>query len=130
MIQILILKQSARSGKGKSDSDNEAINLCTLLHNSLSGCFKCSQASGARVHIQTPLTYPDGGRVDVFVIERNGQYIVTDYGEALGWFSRQVDDLHLPPDIKLYRGRLVLHCENPEDLGEVVQRFAQAIADI
>ena len=116
--------------EGKSDSDNEAINLCTLLHNSLSGCFKCSQASGARVHIQTPLTYPDSDRVDVFVIERNGQYIVTDYGEALGRFSRQVDDLHLPPDIKLYRGRLVLHCENPEDLGEVVQRFAQAIADI
>ena len=92
--------------------------------------------------MQTPMMYPDGGLVDVFVIERDGQYIITDYGEALGWVGMQsvrgqlslkqrrlVDDVCLTLGVALYRGQVVLRC-TPETLGEGVQRLAQAVVRI
>ncbi len=89
------------------------------------------------------MMYPDGGLVDVFVIERSGRYIVTDYGEALGWLGTQsvrgqlsskqrrlVDDVCLTLGVELYRGQLTLRCENPENLGEIVHRLAQAVVRV
>lgn len=119
-----------------------AVDLCASLHNSLSLLFTCSPAPSEGVRVQTPMMYPDGGLVDVFVIERDGQYIITDYGEALGWVGMQsvrgqlslkqrrlVDDVCLTLGVELYRGQVVLRC-TPETLGEGVQRLAQAVVRI
>ena len=51
--------------------------------------FECSLAPQKGVRVRTPLMYPDGGIVDVFVLERGNGYIVTDFGDALGWLSMQ-----------------------------------------
>ena len=41
------------------------------------------------VRVRTPLMYPDGGIVDVFVLDRDNGYIVTDFGDALSWLRMQ-----------------------------------------
>ena len=63
--------------------------LCTSIGKSLPALFECSPAAQEGVRVRTPLLYPDGGVVDVFVLERNGRYIVTDFGDALGWLRMQ-----------------------------------------
>ncbi len=35
--------------------------------------------------VRTPFLYPDGGLVDVFVLECEEGFTVTDFGDALGW---------------------------------------------
>ena len=58
--------------------------LCHSLRESLPGLFACAVAPRAAVRVRTPFMYPDGDIVDVFVEERGAEYVVTDYGEALG----------------------------------------------
>ena len=63
------------------------------LYHSIAGTlpdlFECSPAPQEGVRVRTPLMYPDGGIVDVFVLENDGQYRVTDFGETLGWLRMQ-----------------------------------------
>ena len=93
--------------------------------------------------MRTPFMYPDGDIVDIFVIERDGSYIFTDYGEALGWLGMQsdrgrlsdnqrrlVDDVCLTLGVELHRGQLVLRCEKPENFGETVHRIGQAVVRV
>ena len=66
-----------------------AETLCAALQQAMPPLFVCSPAPEEGVRVRTPMLYPDGGVVDVFVQERNGGYIVTDYGDALGWLGLQ-----------------------------------------
>ena len=83
--------------------------------------------------------YPDGDVIDVFVEERGSGFLLTDYGEALGWLRLQsfsdtltAGQRHLVEDtcetlgIVLDRGQLTLRCDGPSALGEAVQRLGQA----
>ena len=36
--------------------------------------------------------YPDGDIVDVFVLEHGNGYMVTDFGDALGWLRMQSEE--------------------------------------
>ena len=54
------------------------VTLCTALQQAVPPLFVCSPAPQEGVRVRTPMLYPDGGVVDVFVLERNGGYIVTD----------------------------------------------------
>jgi hypothetical protein len=87
--------------------------------------------------------YPDGGIVDAFVLDRDGRYIITDHGEAMGWLRMQsirgrlsakqrrlVDDVCLTLSVELHKGQLVLRCTEPDHLGEVVHRLGQAIVRV
>ena len=113
--------------------------LCIALQNNFSALFECVEAPQEGVLIHTPFMYPDGGIVDVFVIERNGQYIITDHGDALGWLSIQSVQDNLSPEqwslvndicrtlgVELNRGRLVLRCETITEMGESVHLVGQA----
>jgi hypothetical protein len=72
------------------------------------------------IRVRTPFLYPDGGIIDLFVLERDGRIEVTDFGEALGWLrlqspggqlspkqKRLVEDVCLTLGIELLRGQLV-----------------------
>jgi hypothetical protein len=72
------------------------------------------------IRVRTPFLYPDGGIIDLFVLERDGRIEVTDFGEALGWLrlqspggqlspkqKRLVEDVCLTLGIELFRGQLV-----------------------
>ena len=117
-------------------------NLSESVSNKLPPVFECFPAEVEGVQVRTPLLYPDGDVVDVFVLERPGGYLVTDYGDGLGWFQsqsiaerlspeqqRQVDQLCQSLGVELNRGQLLLHCPDAE-LGATVYRLAQAVARV
>ena len=47
---------------------------------------------GDRVRVRTPLIMTDGTVVDIYVVERDGELWVTDWGEAVEWLYTQVWD--------------------------------------
>lgn len=63
--------------------------VCSSLRDRLPSLFECLMEPEGVVRIRTPLLYPDGGYVDVFVVQRDEEYVVTDYGDALGWLRME-----------------------------------------
>jgi len=117
--------------------------LCGALRNSLPTLYECMQEPQEGVRVRTPLLYPDGGIVDVFVLERGERHLVTDYGDALGWLRMQsasgklspkqrwlVDDVRLTLGVDLQRGQLQLPCDDPGGIADAVQRVAQAVVRV
>ena len=113
--------------------------LCSILAPSLPPLFVCSEGGHEGVRVRTPMLYPDGGVVDVFVLERGNGYAVTDFGDALGWLwlqsisrrrsARQellVQDVCQTLRIDLFNDQLVVREVTPNTLGEAVLRVAQA----
>ena len=105
--------------------------------------FECSPAPQEGVRVRTPLMYPDGGIVDVFVLERDDGYMVTDFGDALGWLHMQsesmqqsqeqrlmIEDLCRTLGIELHSGQLVLRSDSDDTLEKTVLRVAQAVASV
>ncbi len=114
----------------------------SMKHN-LPELFQCAQLSEHDVRVRTPLLYPDGGLVDVFVYEQAGHLAVTDYGEALGWLSLQstsniespkrtslINDICMTLGIMIENRQLQFICSNVAELGEAVHRLAQAIVRV
>ena len=117
--------------------------LCTILAPSLPPQFVCSEtrveAGPEGVRVRTPMLYPDGGVVDVFVLEQGSSYAVTDFGDALGWLwlqsisqrrsARQealLQDVCQTLRIDLVNDQLVVRGVTPDTLGDAVLRVAQA----
>ena len=116
-----------------------ADELCVSLGKSLPALFECTPAPREGVRVRTPLMYPDGGIVDVFIVEQSGRCYVTDFGETLGWLrmqstsarrspkqTRMVEDTCQTLGVKLHRGQLMLPANVTDGLGEAVLRLAQA----
>ena len=116
-----------------------AHELCVSFGKSLPALFECTPAPREGVRVRTPLMYPDGGMVDVFVVEQGEHCYVTDFGETLGWLrmqstsarrspkqTRMVEDTCQTLGVKLHRGQLVLRTNGADGLGEAVLRLAQA----
>ena len=85
------------------------------------------------------MLYPDGGVVDLFVLERGVGYTITDFGEALAWLSLQSVSLQYSPRqqalindvcetlrIEYVDGQLVLRQVVKDELADSVLRVAQA----
>ena len=119
------------------------VEICVYLGKNLSPLFDCTPAPIEGVRVRTPMMYPDGGIVDVFVLERGEAYIVTDFGDALGWLQMQsvsrgltkrqntlVGDVCRTLRVELFEGQLVLREVKPEELGDAVMRLAQAVVRV
>ena len=116
------------------------------LQHELPALFECTEVSRGSVRVRTPLLYPDGGLIDVFVIERSGEYLVTDHGDSLGWLGMQtasdrltanqnemIDDICLGLGIRRDRGQLTATCEKPFAIADAIHRLGQAalrVADV
>ena len=113
--------------------------LCHSITGTLPDLFECSPAPQEGVRVRTPLMYPDGGLVDVFVLEHDSQYRVTDFGETLGWLRMQSVNARRSPrqrrmieatcqtlGVELHRGQLVLRIGTADVIAEAVLRLAQA----
>ncbi len=120
-----------------------AIELCSSIAMTMPPLFECSPAPQEGIRVRTPLMYPDGGMIDVFVLERDKEYILTDFGEALGWLrmlssnarrtAKQqllVEDICQTLGIELSRGQLTLRCRMRALLAEHVLRVAQAVVRV
>ena len=120
--------------------------LCEALRTTLPALFECSLAPQGAVRVRTPFLYPDGDIVDVFVEERDEDYLLTDYGEALGWLRAQsfgakmtvgqtriAQDVCMTLGIEIDRGQLTLRDVDALALSDAVHRVGQAmvrVADI
>lgn len=113
--------------------------LCTSIRDALPALFECAPAPREGIRVRTPFMYPDGGIVDVFVLDRQGRHTVTDFGEALGWLRmqsvrgrlspkqrRMIEDVCLTLGVELIRGQLVLRCDDVGEVGAAVLRLGQA----
>ena len=120
-----------------------SVEVCTFLGRSLSPLFECSPAPMEGVRVRTPMMYPDGGIVDVFVLERSERFTVTDFGDALGWLYLQsvsrsrsrrqqllIADICQTLSVELTRGQLMLRDVSTEELGDAVIRLGQAVVRI
>ena len=83
--------------------------------------------------------YPDGDLVDVFVECGEEGYLITDYGEALGWlrshsFSDRMtgnqrnlaEDVCLTLGVELDRGQVSVRCSDSSDLPDAIHTLGQA----
>lgn len=113
--------------------------LCALVGQSLPPLFVCAPAPHEGIRVRTPMLYPDGGVVDVFVLARGNGYTVTDFGDSLGWLwlqsitqrrsSRQemlIQDVCQTLGIELFHDQIVLRAVTEDTVGEAVLRVAQA----
>jgi hypothetical protein len=122
-----------------------AEELCASLRFAGPPLFECSPAPRQGIRVRTPFLYPDGGVIDVFVLERDGYVEVTDFGEALGWLRMQsirgqlspkqkrlIEDVCLTLGVELFRGQLMRRVEGSR-VSEAVVQVAQAalrVADL
>ena len=117
-------------------------NICAAIGKVLPR-FECSLAPQEGVRVRTPLMYPDGDIVDVFVLERGDGYMVTDFGDALGWLRMQsesiqqaqeqrllIEELCRTLGIELHRGQLVLRSDADDTLEKTVLRVARAVVSV
>ena len=115
------------------------LDVCASISSGLPALFECTPAPREGIRVRTPLMYPDGTIVDIFVLDRGGSYTLTDFGETLGWLRMQsvtdrrtpnqrrlVDDVCQTLGVELYRGQLVLRGCALHELSEAIVRIAQA----
>lgn len=123
-----------------------AAELGDVLRGSLPALFEHSPAPRDAVRVRTPMLYPDGDLVDVFVVETDDEYLVTDFGDALGWLRMQsvggeltanqrafVDDVCLTLGVERDRGQLTVRCRERSELADAIHRVGQAgvrVADV
>lgn len=104
--------------------------------------FVCSETSRGGVRVRTPLLYPDGGVIDVFVVEGDDGLRVTDFGEALGWLrtvggvgersadqQRRLEEVCRCLGVGLRAGELAAGCD-VQEVGRAVVRLAQVAATV
>ncbi len=117
--------------------------ICGKLTRELPSLFECSIHREREVRVHTPLLFPDGGLVDVFVTEQDGQFIISDYGDALSWLRMQsatgsltpnqqslIDDVRETLGIERHHGQLELRDVRVEELADAVSRLAQAVVRV
>lgn len=113
--------------------------LCSFISNGLPSLFECADAPEGALRVRTPFMYPDGDIVDIFVEEGQVKYLLTDFGETIGWLRTQtfsgelttnqllmIEDVCTTLGIRLDNGQLTLICSDISELGDSVIRLAQA----
>ena len=101
--------------------------------------FECSPVPDGQVQVQTPLLFPDGDMVDVFVFEREGRLVVTDGGDTLDWLSGQfwepgftdaerriAKEVCRSLGVELNQGQLEIKADSLTDAADAVLSLAQA----
>ncbi|MBE9126038.1 MULTISPECIES: DUF1828 domain-containing protein [unclassified Coleofasciculus] len=112
--------------------------ICQEIAKTIGELFTCSTVNDF-IRIRTPYLYPDGDVIDVFLKEKDGQYVLTDLGETLRWLRMQtispkrsekqeilIQDTLLTHGVERYRGMLILRIKKEENLASAVIRLSQA----
>ena len=117
--------------------------LCESLKKGLPNLFECTSVPGKGLRVRTPLMYPDGGIVDIFIRESGDHFKLTDFGETLDWLwmhsvssrrspkqNRMVEDICQTLGVELCNGELVLMPNSKELVGDEILRLAQAVVSV
>ena len=121
-------------------------NLHRLLCDGLPALFEFdgNAMPDGSIRLFTPFMFRDGTMPVIFLTERNGQYILTDGCETLGWLWQQSVSGELSPQQKYlldqicrsalgvehHKGELTLRCTHPEQLAGAVFRLGQAMLHV
>ncbi|MRG98110.1 DUF1828 domain-containing protein [Polyangium spumosum] len=119
------------------------IEPCRLVAEQLGALFVCTPHD-AYIRMRTPLLYPDGDVIDIFVRPQGNRMLVTDLGESLRWLRTQtasasrrspkqqtmIQDVCQTHGIELFKGMLVLRDVEPTRLAEAVLRLGQAASRV
>ncbi len=85
------------------------ISVCNSISEKLGLLYMCKRV-GQHVRVRTPLLYPDGGFVDLYVGEFDGIRTVTDLGETMRRLSGQSWSGKLSPkQLALFQETARLH---------------------
>lgn len=120
-----------------------SIALCAAIRDGLPTLFDCTPAPREGVRVRTPMMYPDGGIVDVFILGRDDSYTLTDFGEALSWLRMQtvnprrtpkqlglIQDVCQTLGVELHHGQLILRPLSFDELSDGVTRLSQAVVRV
>ena len=120
-----------------------AANLADTLAHDLGGMFEFEPFSETKLRVQTPLRFPDGDLVDVFVLEEDGRLWVTDYGDTFDWLDSQcwesgltdaerriVQRVCLSFGVEFNHGQLEQAVKSADKLADEILTLAQASARI
>jgi hypothetical protein len=121
-----------------------SVTISDGIHGRLPELFECVATPRGHQRVRTPFLFPDGGLVDVYVVERDGgRFEVTDFGEALGWLrlqtvsgrrspkqDRLLQDACLTHGVEMFRGQLLARCPDREGISDCVVRVAQAVVRV
>jgi hypothetical protein len=111
---------------------------CETIAEQVGALFTCSQVN-QYIRIRTPLLYPDGDVIDLFVRQTADTLVLSDLGETLRWLRMQtttprrskkqdglIADVTTNHNVELYRGMLMVRVQDLSQLGVQVMRLAQA----
>ena len=117
--------------------------ICESLKKGLPALFECAPIPDKGLRVRTPLMYPDGGIVDIFVCESGGYFKVTDFGETLDWLwmqsmssrrspkqNRMIKDICHTLGVELCQGELVVTPDSRELIEDAILRLAQAVVRV
>lgn len=110
---------------------------------SLPGLFQCDDFGNDRFRVRTPLLFPNGDVIDVFIAKTADSFTVTDYGDAADWLDTRttirrrspkqrglIEDTCETLGIGLENEQMVLREVAWSNLVDSVVRIAQAEARI
>ena len=116
--------------------------LRTILQMGLPPLYECREQKG-KVTILTPIEYPDGDYVELFVIKEGDNYIITDLAETIATLAsfnfvlkaapkrfklfQQILKVH---GIHYFEGELRVPFQNEKELPYVLTRLTQAIIQV
>lgn len=105
--------------------------------------FRLSGPPSGGIRIATPLLYPDNDAVDVFVHVEDGEFIASDYGEAIHRLEMHFPDGRPSPNqqqhlasiapvdrLEFDGGPISYRCTDLDEIGAAVMFVAQAAARV
>lgn len=120
-----------------------AQDLCASLRADLSSLFDCQPRSRGDVRVRTPFVLPDRDLVDIYVIEEDQRFVVTDFGLAMSWLRMHtatgkltpstrllIDDLLQTLTVTLSRGQLEIRDIDQAGLPLAVHCLGQAVVRV
>ena len=72
--------------------------LCSSIREWFHEQWECTPAPEGSIRVRTPYMYPDGGILDLFVLEDGDSYKVTDFGETVAWLRMRMGSTKLSPE--------------------------------
>ncbi|TKC99677.1 DUF1828 domain-containing protein [Polyangium fumosum] len=118
------------------------IEPCRLVVEQIGALFVCTPHA-PYIRMRTPLLYPDGDVIDIFVRPQGNAMLVTDLGESLRWLRTQtsagrrspkqqqmIQDVCQTHGIELFNGMLVLRDVEPAKLAGAVLGLGQAASRV
>lgn len=72
--------------------------LCSSIRESFHEQWECTNAPEGSICVRTPYLYPDGGILELFILEHGDRYRLTDFGETVSWLRMRSGWLSLSPE--------------------------------